>query len=116
MGKHPWNEGRGSQQRNGSYRKQPNDLQEGTGVSLVVQGIRIRLRRRGHGFDPCKIPGATEQPSPCATAPESPCPDPVLCEKRSRQEQPQHRSEEWPLPAPIREGRHAAVTAQCSQE
>ena len=44
----------------------------GSGTSLVVQWLRIRLPCRGHRFEPWseKIPHAVEQLSPCTTTTE----------------------------------------------
>ena len=68
------------------------------GASLVVQWLRIQLPMQGeHGFElwSGKIPQATEQRRPCATATEPVGLEPVLRDKRShRSEKPAHRNEE----------------------
>ena len=57
------------------------------GASLVAQWLRICLPMQGgHGFKPWsgKIPHAAEQLGPWATITEPACLEPVLCNKRGR--------------------------------
>ena len=64
-------------------------------VSIVGQCLRILLPMQGHGFDPWsrKIPRATRQLSPWATAAGLMCLDPELCTRRSHSnKKPIHHS------------------------
>ena len=77
MGKHPWNEWRGSQQRNGSYKKTTKRLKRRERDFPGEQWLRICLGCRAHGLDPwsgedsmcCRVTKAVCVPrllSPCA--------------------------------------------------
>ena len=68
--------------------------------------MRICLPMQGHGFEPWsgKIPHAAEQLSPGTTTTEPAHLEPVLCNKRGRNnERPTHCDEEWPPLATTRE-------------
>ena len=121
MGKHPWNEWRGSQQRNGSYKKTTKRLKRrerdfpGGTVAKNLPGMQGTWARslvwgRFHVLQ-------SNQGRVCATTPTSVCREPVLCNRRSHHnEKPTHPNKEWPLLATIRGCPRAAMTTQRSQK
>ena len=71
------------------------------------------------GFEPWsgKIPHAAEQLGPCATTTEPACLEPVLLNKRGRDnERPAHRDEEWPPLTATRESPRTEMKTQHSQK
>ena len=69
------------------------------GLPWWRSGWESACQCRGHGFKPQsgKIPHAAEQLGPWATITEPVRLEPVLCNKRGRNnERPAHRDEEWP--------------------
>ena len=76
------------------------------GLPWWRSGWESACQCRGHGFEPWsgKIPCATEQLGPWVTITEPERLEPVLRNKRGRNnERPAHRDEEWPPLAPTRE-------------
>ena len=88
-------------------------------ASLVVQWLRICLPMQGTRFKPWsgKIPHAVEQLGPWATITEPARLEPVLRNKRGRDnERPAHRDEEWPPLAATRESPRTETKTQHSQK
>ena len=76
------------------------------GLPWWRSGWESACQCRGHGFKPWsgKIPHAAEQLGPWATITEPVRLEPVLCNKKGRDnEKPVHRDEEWPPLAATRE-------------
>ena len=77
-----------------------------TGLPWWRSGWESACQCRGHGFEPWsgRIPHAAEQLGPWATITEPARLEPVLHNKRGRDnERPAHRNEEWPPLAATRE-------------
>ena len=94
--------------------KNPN-----SGLPWWCSGWESACQCRGHGFEPWsgKIPHAVEQLGPWATITEPVRLEPVLHNKRGRDnERPAHRDEEWPPLAPTRESPRTETKTQHSQK
>ena len=92
---------------------------KGRGLLWWRSGWESTCQCRGHGFEPWsgKIPHATEQLGPWATATEPVRLEPVLCNKRGRDsERPTHCDEEWPPLATTRESPRTETKTQHSQK
>ena len=88
-------------------------------ASLVAQWLRICLPMQGTGFKPWsgKIPHAAEQLALWATTTEPARLEPVLRNKRGRDnERPAHRDEEWPPLAATRESPRTETKTQHRQK
>ena len=92
-------------------------------ITLVLpcwrSGWESACQCRVHRFEPWsgKIPHATEQLGPWATATEPARLEPVLHNKRGRDsERPAHRDEEWPPLAAIRESPRTEMKTQHSHK
>ena len=82
-------------------------------------GWESACKCRGHGFEPWsgKIPHATEQLGPWATTTEPARLEPVLRNKRGRDnERPAHHDEEWSPLAATRESPRTETKTQHSQK
>ena len=95
------------------------ELKKKLGLPWWRSGWESACQCRGHGFEPWsgKIPHAAEQLSPCATTAEPARLEPVLRNKRGRDnERPAHRDEEWPPLATTRESSRTATKTQHSHK
>ena len=89
------------------------------GLPWWRSGWESACQCRGHGFEPWsgKIPHAAEQLSPWATITEPVRLEPVLHNKRGRNnEKPAHRDEEWPPLAATRESPRTETKTQHSHK
>ena len=99
------------------HRKQSQTC--GEGLPWWCSGWESACQCRGHGFEPWsgKIPHATEQLGPWATTTEPARLEPVLLNKRGRDnERPAHHDEEWPPLAATRESPRTETKTQHSQK
>ena len=90
-----------------------------TGLPWWRSGWESACQCRGHGFEPWsgKIPHAAEQLSLWATITEPARLEPVLHNKRGRNnERPAHRDEEWPPLAATGEGPRTETKTQHTQK
>ena len=89
------------------------------GLPWWCSGWESACQCRGHGFEPWsgKIPHAAEQLGPWATIPEPARLEPLLRNKRRRDnERPAHRDEEWPPLATTRESPRTETKTQHSHK
>ena len=89
------------------------------GLPWWHSGWESACQCRGQGFEPWsgRIPHAVEQLGPWATATEPARLEPVLRNKRARDnERPLHRDEEWPPLATTRESPRTETKTQHSQK
>ena len=89
------------------------------GLPWWRSGWESACQCRGHGFEPWseKIPHAVEQLGPWATTTEPARLEPVLRNKRGRDnEKPVHRDEEWPPLAATRESPRTETKTQHSHK
>ena len=89
------------------------------GLPWWRSGWESAYQCRGHGFEPWsgKIPHTAEQLGPWATITEPARLEPVLLNKRGRDnERPAHRDEEWPPLAATRESPRTETKTQHSQK
>ena len=89
------------------------------GLPWWCSGWESACQCRGHGFEPWsgKIPHAAEQLGPWGTIAEPARLEPVLRNKRGRNnERPAHRDEEWPPLAPTGESPRTETKTQHSHE
>ena len=89
------------------------------GLPCWHSGWESACQCRGHGFEPWsgKIPHAAEQLGPWATITEPAHLEPVLRNKRGRNnERPAHRDEEWPPLAATRESPRTETKTQHSHK
>ena len=89
------------------------------GLPWWRSGWESACQCRGHGFEPWsgKIPHAAEQLGPWATIAERACLEPVLRNKRGRDnERPAHRDEEWTPLVATRESPRTETKTQHSHK
>ena len=89
------------------------------GLPWWRSGWESACQCRGHGFEPWsgRIPHAAEQLGPWTTITEPARLEPVLRNKRGRDnERPAHRDEEWPPLAAIRESPSTETKTQHSHK
>ena len=94
-------------------------LRRHLGLPWWLSGWESACQCRGHGFEPWsgKIPHAVEQLGPWATITEPAHLEPVLRNKRGRDnERPVHRDEEWPPLATTRESPRTETKTQHSHK
>ena len=89
------------------------------GLPWWRSGWESACQCRGHGFEPWsgKIPHAAERLGPWATITEPASLEPVLHNRRGRNnERPVHRDEEWPPLATTRGSPHTETKTQHSRK